>query len=241
MDFVRRRVICVLVLLALALSSCFSEEADNHPLLVESPTEVPIVVDEDDIPMPPVYVYEGASEDFLLPLDDYSWEREHDAEFVMIHFTSAVVSNRANPYEWNAVRALFEGNEVSVHYIIDREGVVTCLIPENRVAWHAGKGEFADDEKYTNAMNHYAIGIELMGIGSEADMADYLYSWEYRAIDKSQIGFTDAQYDALSSLVRDICERNEIPYDRDHVIGHEEYSPTKTDPGELFEWERVFE
>ena len=237
----RKGVILVLVLLTLALSSCFSEEADNHPLLVESPTEAPIVLGEDDIPMPPVYVYEGASEDFLLPLEDFSWEREHDAEFVMIHFTSAVVSNRADPYDEDAIRALFADNEVSVHYIIDREGVVTCLIPENRVAWHAGRGVFAADERYTNAMNHYAIGIELMGIGSEADMADYLYSWEYRAIDKSLIGFTDAQYEALADLVRDICERNDIPCDREHIIGHEEYSPTKTDPGELFEWDKLFE
>lgn len=224
-----------------ALFACGSEdmssETDNLQPLSEEQTEAPLV----EVAPPPVYVYERAVESFLQPLDDYSWEREHDAEFVMIHFTSAVVNNRENPYDRDAVRSLFTDAGVSVHYIIDREGNIECLVPENRVAWHAGKGEFADDEKYTNSMNHYAIGIELMGIGSEADMAAYLYSWEYRAIDNSQIGFTDAQYDALADLVRDICKRNDIPYDREHIIGHEEYSTTKTDPGELFEWDRVFE
>ena len=233
----RIALIITAALLMLALSSCYSKDADNLPPLSEEQTEAPLA----EVAPPPVYVYEGATESFLLPLDDYSWEREHGAEFVMLHFTSAVVNNRENPYDRDAVRALFTDNGVSVHYIIDRAGNIECLVPEDRVAWHAGKGEFAGDEKYTNSMNHYAIGIELMGIGSEADMAAYLYSWEYRAIDNSQIGFTDAQYESLSALVRDVCERNGIPYDRDHVIGHEEYSGTKTDPGELFEWDRVFE
>ena len=235
-----RKIVAVIVAAALllSLSSCFSEEADNLVPLSESPTASPI---EDTLTPPPVYVYEGAVESFLLPLEDYSWEREHDAEFVMLHFTSAVVKNREDPYDSDAVRSLFTDAEVSVHYIIDREGNIECLVPENRVAWHAGKGEFADDEKYTNSMNHYAIGIELMGIGSERDMADYLYSWEYRAIDKSLIGFTDAQYEALADLVRDICKRNDIPYDREHIIGHEDYSSQKSDPGELFEWDKLFE
>jgi len=227
----------------LALIACGSDivnpEADNLPPLSEAPTEDPLELEE--IPEPPVYVYEGATESFLQPLEDYSWEREHGAEFVMIHFTSAVVNNRENPYDRDAVRSLFTDNGVSVHYIIDREGKIECLIPENRVAWHAGKGVFAGDEKYTNSMNHYAIGIELMGIGSERDMATYLHSLEYRALDESLIGFTDEQYASLSALVRDICERNGIPHDRDHVIGHEEYSNTKTDPGEFFDWNKIFE
>ncbi len=31
------------------------------------------------------------------------------------------------------------------------------------------------------------------------------------------------------------------PLDREHIIGHSEYSALKTDPGELFDWERVME
>lgn len=235
-----RKIMALAAALAilLSLSACYSTDADNLPPLTESPTESPI--GDDLVPEPPVYVYEGAVEAFLQPLDDFSWEREHASEYVMLHFTSAVVKNRENPFDRDSIRSLFTENEVSVHYVIHRDGEIECLIPEDRVAWHAGKGEFAGDEKYTNAMNHYAIGIELVAIGSEADMADYLYSWEYRALDSDMIGFTDAQYESLSALVRDICERNEIPYDRDHVIGHEEYSSTKTDPGDLFDWERVF-
>ena len=37
----------------------------------------------------------------------------------------------------------------------------------------------------------------------------------------------------------DICARYGIPYDRAHIIGHEDYRPSKSDPGELFDWGRV--
>ena len=228
---------CALIILSSCDRTEYVTDTENIPPLTESPTTV--TMDDVSVTELPITVHEAASENFLLPLEDFSWEREHEVEFVMIHFTSNVVNNRRDPYDTAAVRSVFEDSEVSIHYIIDRGGNIECYIPEDRVAWHAGRGEYGGDEKYTDKMNHYAIGIELLGIGSEADMAQYLYSWEYRALDKSLIGFTDAQYVALSSLVRDICERYALQMDREHVIGHEDYSPTKTDPGELFDWSRI--
>ena len=62
---------------------------------------------------------------------------------------------------------------------------------------------------------------------------------QYDALDPSLIGYTDAQYEALRNLVADICQRQNIPMDRDHVIGHEEFSPNKNDPGDLFDWSRI--
>jgi len=108
------------------------------------------------------------------------------------------------------------------------------------VAWHAGRGSFADNEKYTNQMNKYSIGIEILAIGSQNDMEQYLLPHEYNALSKDFIGFTDKQYASLSVLVKDICERNSIPFDKTHIIGHDEYNPKKNDPGELFDWDRLF-
>ena len=90
-------------------------------------------------------------------------------------------------------------------------------------------------------MNRYSIGIEIVAVGSEKDMSPYFTKSEYAKIDKSLIGFTEAQYEALIPLAKDICERNTIPYDREHVIGHEDYKSAKTDPGELFDWERLLD
>lgn len=190
-------------------------------------------------PAAPVYVYENARENYLLPLEEYSWERQYPAEFVMLHFSSAVVNHRNDPYNMDYIRDTFVQYKVSTHYIIDREGNVECYIPENRAAWHAGKGTFLGDEKYTNKMNYYAIGIELAGMGSAEDMSIYLTEKEYNALDDSYKCFTDDQYDALKLMVADICRRNSIPMDRQHVIGHEDYSPTKNDPGQLFDWDRL--
>lgn len=181
-----------------------------------------------------------AEKDYLLPFEDFSRAREHDPEFVMIHFTSAVVLSQEDPFNHSLLRGIFTDYELSVHYIIDRDGVVRCYIPEELVAYHAGAGTWADDPKYTNRLNDYAIGIEIMAIGSQSDMAQYLSPSAYRKLKPEDIGFTDAQYEALKVLVQDICQRNDIPMDRQHIIGHEEYSPAKTDPGELFDWERLF-
>ena len=98
---------------------------------------------------------------------------------------------------------------------------------------------FRSDPKYTDLMNDYSIGIELVAIGSAADMAQYLTAWEYSQIDPSLPGYTEAQYDALDRLLADLCSRYDIPLDRDHIIGHEDYSPHKSDPGELFNWDRI--
>lgn len=187
-----------------------------------------------------ITVSELAEKYYLEPLEEYSWEREYAPEYLLLHFTSAVVLDKNDPYNMDSIRRIFEEGKVSINYIIDRDGKITCYVPEDRCAWHAGKGGYKGIEKLQDAMNRYSIGIEIVAIGSECDMSPYFTKSEYNEIDKSLIGFTEAQYEALIPLVKDICERNAIPYDREHVIGHEDYKSAKTDPGELFDWKRLF-
>lgn len=59
--------------------------------------------------------------------------------------------------------------------------------------------------------------------------------------------FVDAQYEALALLVRDVCERLEIPEERRNILGHYDVSPiTRSDirggydPGHEFNWSRLF-
>ena len=189
--------------------------------------------------MPSDIMYPEAVRDYLLPVENYSRKRTQNPEFVMLHFSSAVVIDRDDPYDIDTNRSIFVNYRVSTHYLIDRNGTVYCYVPENRVALHAGYGTWGDNPKYTDFMNDFAIGIELLGIGSQKDMAQYLTAEAYNGLPRELIGFTDAQYASLKSLVRDICERNNIPIDRQHVIGHQAYSPSKTDPGELLDWNRV--
>jgi len=232
-----KRIFLILFVFTLFFTSC-DENIPEAPVVPETIEKVETLLPE---PVEPVTVSPYAVEDFLEPFDKFSWEREYHAEYVMLHFTSAVMMSRDDPYNMESVRSIFEENELSIHYIIDRDGKVYCYMPEDRVAWHAGVGTYNNDEKYTNNMNRYSIGIELLAIGSEEDMSIYLTPSEYSALDKSLIGFTDAQYTSLATLVSDVCERNSIPFDSEHVIGHEEYNPLKNDPGDLFDKSRIFE
>lgn len=186
-----------------------------------------------------ISVYPGAIQHYLGNGLDFSWEQLYPPEYVMLHFCSAVVDHPEDPYHMEYVRQTFIDADVSVHYIIDREGTVFCYVPEDRTAWHAGVGEWLEDEKYTNKMNMYSIGIELVAIGSVEDMSLYMTKAQYNKLDKELLGFTDAQYTALKELVADVCSRHGIPMDREHIIGHEDYNPRKNDPGELFDWSRI--
>lgn len=43
-----------------------------------------------------------------------------------------------------------------------------------------------------------------------------------------------------SILINDIIDRNPgIPKNRFHVVGHDDYTDRKTDPGSLFDWEKI--
>lgn len=235
----------------LCLTSCINTETNNitdnelnvnqsKPSIEEPILENNVEINAENDSNEPVYVSPLAKEDFLTPFENYSWELTEKPEYVMLHFTSAVVNSRNNPYNLSSVRTIFENSSLSIHYIIDREGIIYCWLPETRAAWHAGKGALNDDDRLTNAMNKYSIGIEILAIGSKNDMAQYLTSSEYDALNESLIGYTDAQYLSLKNLVEDICIRNAIPFDSKHVIGHDMYNPLKNDPGELFEWDRIF-
>lgn len=228
--------LCVLLaVMLLALTGCKPEMTDTMPTESIHTSSQPTQPSTQVAP-PPVEVSPLAVQDFL-EFDKSSYPRENPVEFVMIHFTSAVMLDRENPYDYDLVRGIFVDYNLGIHYIIDRDGTIYCFLPETRSAWHAGKGSFGD-EKYTDNMNRHSIGIELMGIGSQEDMSIYLHPEEYDRLDASLIGFTDAQYTALGNLVQDICQRHEIEMDRQHIIGHQEYNPAKNDPGELFDWAR---
>ncbi len=175
----------------------------------------------------------------MQPEDQFSWVREEAPEFIVLHFSSNAIADPENPCDATAVRKIFMDNEVSANYLVDRDGTVWCLIPEDRCAWHAGAGTFRGEERLVNKMNLYSFGIEMVAVGSKNDMAQYLTPAEYARVPADCIGFTEAQYASVRALVADLCERYGIPCDIEHVIGHQEYSPSKNDPGELFDWSKI--
>lgn len=157
----------------------------------------------------------------------------------MLHYVSRAVSHPHDPYSLPAILDIFKKYRVSAHYLIDRTGVVHALVAENRKAHHAGKGILPNQPHTLNAMNSQSIGIELMGIGTAAEMA-LLGVTDYSKIDSLHHGFTQAQYLALDSLLDELCVRYKLPKNKKTIVGHDAYAPDRRgDPGQLFRWEML--
>jgi AmpD protein len=104
--------------------------------------------------------------------------------------------------------------QVSAHIFIERTGNIIQFVPFDARAWHAGASSF----RGVANCNDYSIGIELEGC--------------------DDIAYTDAQYEALAGLSRQILAV--YPHiTPDRIVGHNQIAPErKTDPGEAFDWAR---
>jgi len=104
---------------------------------------------------------------------------------------------------------------VSAHLFIRRDGEVVQFVPLHRRAWHAGVSCWEGRER----CNDYSVGIELEGADDTA--------------------YAEAQYEALSSLLR--CLQAAYPaLSPARVVGHSDVAPgRKTDPGPAFDWGRL--
>ena len=107
---------------------------------------------------------------------------------------------------------------VSSHYVVEEDGRIFRLVPEERRAWHAGVSYWKGERN----INGVSIGVEIVNPGHE---------FGYRP-------FPDAQIAAVIELVADIRSRWQIGDDR--IVGHSDVAPErKDDPGELFPWKRL--
>lgn len=177
----------------------------------------------------------------ILPLSNSEARLKTDnVTHIVIHFSSNVIAKPNDPYVPEDVINIFKQYGVSAHYLIARDGTIFRLVDEGRNAFHAGKGGLADYPEYKDKLNQHSIGIELLAIGTEEEMKQYISSEIYRSIPKNYLGYTDEQYAALNSLLPEVYKRYGIKVDRRHIIGHDEYSVgTKRDPGSLFDWSKI--
>ena len=136
-------------------------------------------------------------------------------EILVLHYTGMQTGEEA-------LDRLLDPNapRVSSHYMVEEDGRIFRLVPEERRAWHAGVSYWKGDRN----INGVSIGVEIVNPGHE---------FGYRA-------FPDAQIAAVIALIGDIRERWQIGNDR--IVGHSDVAPErKDDPGELFPWERLAE
>jgi N-acetylmuramoyl-L-alanine amidase len=104
---------------------------------------------------------------------------------------------------------------VSAHYVIEEDGTIFHLVPEEKRAWHAGLASWRGERD----INSRSIGIELVNPG---------HQFVYR-------DFPGTQVASLKSLATDILNRHPIP--ARNVVGHSDIAPDrKLDPGERLDW-----
>ncbi len=181
-------------------------------------------------------------ERMLLPLDcSKAPDEPRLVDSILVHFCSDAMENPDSPYDTRRIVDGFRRFRVSAHVLIDREGKVIQMVSLDRTAYHAGVGRIEGAPERENRLNEYSIGIELMGIGTRSEMSPFMEVERYDTIDPKDLGYTDPQYDALNRVIASIRRLfPEIGRDRRSIFGHDEWSPgRKTDPGALFDWERI--
>jgi N-acetylmuramoyl-L-alanine amidase len=103
---------------------------------------------------------------------------------------------------------------VSSHYVLAEDGALYRLVPEEHVAWHAGRSSWRGRE----GLNPTSIGIEIVNL--DGDRHDY----------------PARQIDALIELCHGIVARHPGIVAR-NVVGHSDIAPQrKVDPGRRFPW-----
>ncbi len=115
-----------------------------------------------------------------------------------------------HPY-FEALRGL----EVSAHFLIDREGLITQFVSCDERAWHAGISSWAGRKD----CNDYSIGVELEG--------------------EDRVPYTAPQYGSLATLIHLLRQRYP-QLASGGIAGHSDIAPgRKTDPGPAFDWREL--
>jgi N-acetylmuramoyl-L-alanine amidase len=144
-----------------------------------------------------------------------------DAETALARLTDPAPVAGKFPGPWQGPNVMGDAvlPRVSVHYVVDEDGKVYNLVPEEHRAWHAGHGSWEGE----GDVNARSIGIEIVNGGHDFGLPD----------------FTDAQIEAVIALIKDIFTRwpalNPL-----RVVGHSDIATErKADPGEKFPWKRL--
>lgn len=134
----------------------------------------------------------------------WSGRKGYKPELIVIHIMDGTLPGTDSWF-------INPASQVSAHFGIGKKGEVHQYVKEEDAAWHAGRVD-APSAKLVKANvnpNLYTIGIEHEG--------------------KPEDKWTDEMKQASASLIREVCQRWQIPIDRDHIIGHYQIYSKKPD------------
>lgn len=85
--------------------------------------------------------------------------------------------------------------KVSVHFVIERDGTITQLVPTNRRANHVGRSSYHERE----SCNNFAVGIELVNPGKMTWSGPRALAWWGERFDIEAFGIESCTTDAHGS------------------------------------------
>ncbi|MDP6344656.1 MAG: N-acetylmuramoyl-L-alanine amidase [Alphaproteobacteria bacterium] len=157
-------------------------------------------------------------------------------KYLIIHYTAG------SSAESSIGHMLKPSAKASAHLVVARDGVISQLVPFNRVAWHAGRSQWHG----TVGLNRHAIGIELDNAGKLEWQGNQWRSWFGRSYPEDEIlvaahkhedrdcgwhVYTEAQLMAVTEAAQAIMDH----YSLLDVLGHDDIAPNrKRDPGPAF-------
>ena len=136
-------------------------------------------------------------------------DRREAVDMLVLHYTGMESGPAALRQMQSAEK------QVSAHYMVEENGEVYRLVPEDMRAWHAGVSRWAGQED----LNSRSVGVEIVNGGHDFGLPN----------------FAPGQIEVVIELSQSILKRWDIPQVR--VVGHSDIAPDrKQDPGEKFPW-----
>ena len=133
-------------------------------------------------------------------------------KFIIFHYTGM-------KKEQNAINKLTSiQSQVSSNYLVKNNGDIVILVPDQYIAWHAGKSTW----KNFKSLNKNSIGIEISNPGHEHNYKNFSKKQILSILKLSK--FLMKKYNILSK----------------NILGHSDIAPfRKKDPGEKFPWKTL--
>ncbi|MBD3609089.1 MAG: N-acetylmuramoyl-L-alanine amidase [Gammaproteobacteria bacterium] len=162
-------------------------------------------------------------------LPEHLWGEEITIEGGVIHYISAINTNPADPFDIDAIKQIFIDYGYGATELIDRDGTIIQLMPENRKAAHAGRSRMLGRDW----CNGWTTGTEILSVHGKP----------YKGLP----AYTDDQIEACIELYVDRCMRHNFSprWIRGHDQVRKEWNQAhpkdkrarKRDPGKHFPWE----
>jgi N-acetyl-anhydromuramyl-L-alanine amidase AmpD len=124
---------------------------------------------------------------------------------------NAVVIHTAEGWSAGAKTFRKGGRKASAHYGVERNGLITQMVADKDIAWHAGSG-----------LNTQSIGIEHAG-----------YAKASRNQQRGERGWPRVQLRASAKLVARLARQYRIPVNRRYIVGHNQAGACKGTPSAM--------